>query len=128
MKRLVALIVVLFSIKGSNGQTTSQLVGTWTLLYSLQPNHDSCNLPKEKATLILYSNGTYSWEINGGMVKGKWKTVANKISLYNNKTVNFEGNVADLLYPIDFKKETLIIREPEGGDIACPILYYKKKK
>lgn len=128
MKRFIVIIGILLLFKVSKGQTTNQLVGTWTLQYSLKSNYDSCNLPRETATLIFSSNGTYSWNINGDIIKGKWKTLANQVRLYRNRAINFEGTVANTLYPINLKKDTLIIHQRDGGDISCPILYYKKKK
>lgn len=128
MKQFILIIVILFTLHLLHGQTHYQLVGTWNLQYSLQPNKDSCNLPKEIGTLVFSANGMYSWITNGDTIEGKWKVMTNKIKLYNNRAVNFEGTVADLLYPIDFKKEFLIVHQPEGGDISCPHLYFKRKK
>jgi hypothetical protein len=127
MKRLIVIIVISFLSKVFIGQTTDQLIGRWTLQYSLQSNQDSCNLPKERGILDFSSSGTYSWDVNGGIIKGKWKIIANKIRLYNNRAINFEATVADLLYPIELTKGFLVIHQPEGGDISCPHLYYKKK-
>lgn len=128
MKQFILTTAILLTLNLLYGQNNQRLPGTWKLQYSLQPNHDLCNLPKEISTLIFLKNGIFYWITNGDTIKGKWKTITNKIKLYNNRAVNFEGTVADLVYPIEFKKDFLIIHEPKGGDISCPHLYLKKQK
>jgi len=125
----ILLLVFLTSIsKVSLGQHSTRLVGTWKLQYSLQPNKDTCNLPKVKDILILSSNNTYSWQTGRDIIKGKWKINNGTLQLFNNKAINFSGTVADLSYPMELKNEILNIHEPEGGDISCPNLFYKKVK
>lgn len=128
MKRLKAMIILSFLFKVLNGQVYDKLVGTWIFQYSLQTNGDSCNLPHETDTLTFSTIGTYSWHTNGALIKGEWEIAGNKIKLYNNKAINFEGTVANISYPIESEKDVFIMYEPEGGDISCPIRYYKRKK
>lgn len=127
MKRLVAMVIVAFLFKVLNGQTSDKLVGTWIFQYSLQAKGDSCNLPIETDTLTFSAIGTYSWNTNGAIIKGEWEIAGIKIKLYNNIAINFEGTVANLVYPIEFENDVFIIHQPEGGDISCPIRYYERK-
>jgi hypothetical protein len=122
------MLIALLQCKILLGQTSNLLVGSWILQYSLQSSNKSCSLPRTKDTLFLSANSKYSWNTNGGIIKGKWRIKGSKINLYSSKAINFEGTIADVLYPFELKNKFLIIHQPSGGDISCPNLYYKKRK
>lgn len=78
--------------------------------------------------LTFKADSTYYWKEGNSAIKGKWKIKNKKIIMFNNIAIGFSATVTDFNYPFEVNNEYLVIHQPEGCDISCPNLYFKKQK
>ena len=129
MKIIFSIFLILLHVKTALSQAPKILIGTWKLSRSFQADNKKCDLTDTDSTkIIFYSNSTYYWNDYGAITKGKWSIGKKKIRLYNIKAVNFKGTLIDVIYQIELKSNSLILRRPEGVEIPCPFEYYIKAK
>ena len=127
IKLFYSIFVTCFSYL-SFGQNGKDLLGTWKFQYSLQPKNKPCNLKELPSRITFKADSSYTWQEGNTSVKGKWMLENGKLFMFNNKAIGFNGTIANSNYPIELNNGILIIHKPEGGDISCPHLHFKKQK
>jgi len=123
----ITLILIVFTLGNSLfAQTKNQIIGTWKLSYSLQPNKKMCELAKGTTKITFNTDSSYYWDDYGAIKKGKWKILDHKIRFYDTRAVNFKGTLSDVSYKIEVKGKSLIFHLPEGVEIPCPHQFFIK--